>query len=113
MLDIYKGKYNQFLCTNSLETDVSSQSGITFQIKETLDEDDDVLIELKNTGAGGGDTEIAEVDYTKSSHRLKFDASDVDSIEVGYYWGEAKIIISGKEYMFYQTRVNIHPVAVA
>jgi hypothetical protein len=113
MLNIYKGKYNQFLCTNSLETDVSSQTGITFQIKEILDEDAAVLVELKNIAAGGSDNEIAEVDYTKSSHRLKFDASDVDTIEVGYYWGEAKIIIGGKEYMFYQVRVKINAVAVA
>ena len=113
MLEIYINRYNQFLCTNSLQTDISSQSGIVFQIKETLDETAEVLVELKNTGAGGGDTEIAEVDYNVGSIRLKFNADIVDDINEGYYWGEAVVTISSKEYILFQTKINILPVAVA
>lgn len=113
MLEIYKNRYNQFLCTNSLETDIDAQSGIVFQIKETLDEDAEVLVELQNTGAGGGDTEIAEVDYTIGSLRLKFSAAKVETIDEGYYWGEAVVTISSKEYILFQTKVLILPVAVA
>lgn len=112
MLEIYKNRYNQFLCTNSLETNISAQTGITFQIKETLDEDATVLVELQNLAAGGSDNEIAAVDYTIGSIRLKFNASKVETIEEGYYWGEAIVTISSNEYVLFQVRVNILPVLV-
>lgn len=112
MLEVYKNRYNQFLCTNSLETNISAETGITFQIKETLDESATVLVELQNTAAGGSDNEIAEVDYAVGSLRLKINASDVETITKGYYWGEAKVILSSKPYVLFQVRIHILPIAV-
>ena len=112
MLNIYKGKYNQFLCENSEETDIDG-GAITLQIKTELTETATALVKLQNTAAGGGDTEILEVDYTIGSFRLKFAADLFDDIDIGYYWAEAKIIISSVEYMLFQTKVNVLPTAVA
>ena len=112
MIEIYKNRYNQFLCTNALETSITG-GAITFQIKESLDEDATVLVELQNTAAGGGDGEIQDVDVSKGTIRLKINADVVDTIETGFYWGEAKVVISTKPYVLFQVRVVINPILVS
>ena len=112
MIEIYKNRYNQFLCTNALETSITG-GAITFQIKESLDENATVLVELQNTAAGGGSTEIEDVDLSKGTIRLKINASDIETIENGYYWGEAKVIISTKPYVLFQVRIIVKPILVS
>lgn len=112
MIELYINTYNQYLCTDSNQTDLDTQTGIEFVIKEELDDDADALLTLQNTAAGGGDSEIEEVDYTIGSLRLKIDANDFSLLDIGLYWGEATVIISSKTYVLFQTRVEIKPTAV-
>ena len=111
MLEIDIGRYNQFLCTNRLQTNING-GAITFQIKKTLDPDDSVLVELKNTGAGGGPTEIEDVDLSIGSIRLKIQEALTENINAGWHWGEAMVTISGEDYLLFQTPVKMEKVLI-
>ena len=111
MIEIYIGRYNQVLCTNRLQTDITG-AAITFQIKRTLDPNESVLVELKNTAAGGGSTEIEDVDLSIGSIRLKMQEAQTASLNAGWYWGEAKATISSEDYLLFQTPVKIEKVVI-
>ena len=108
---MYIGRYNQFLCTNRLLTDIAG-AAITFELKKNLDPNEAALFQLQNTGAGGGSDEIEDVDLSISSIRLKVQEAMTADLDAGWYWGEAKAVISGEDYLLFQTKVKLEKVAI-
>jgi len=111
ILEINKNRYNQILFTNPELTPITG-AAITFQIKADVDEDLPALVEKKNTAAGGDDTEIEDVALDIGTFRVKIDAVDTSTMDVGTYWCEVKAIISSKPYLLFQLKCKLQEVLI-
>jgi len=94
------------LCTDSNQTDITG-AAITFQIKDSIDESATILVEKQNTAAGGGSDEIEDVDLSIGSFRVKIDAVDTINFTEGYYYCEAKAVISTKPYVLFLIKIKL------
>lgn len=82
---------------NGVPLDLTGAS-IYFSVKETADSAD-VLFQLKNTAAGGGDTQIEVVDIDEGLLLIKGDRNNTIEIERRYCFCDCYVSISGKDYI--------------
>lgn len=108
---MYIGRYNQVLCTSRLQTPITG-AAITFELKKNLNPDESAIFQLQNAGAGGGPDEIEDIDLSIGTIRLKIQETMVADLDAGWYWGEAKAVISGEPYLLFQTQVKLEKVVI-
>lgn len=85
---------------------------LVFQAKTELSTGASVLFELKNETAGG--TGIEDVSGLVSGiYKLHITPDHLTGLDVGSkYWGETKMILSGKETTIFRERIVIMPSMV-
>jgi len=85
-------------------------ASLVFQIKISLDKNAAVLVERKNTAAGGGTTEIEDSDLTNGEYKVHLLPEHV--ADIGKFFCETKMTLSSKESTIFQKRFNVLPVVI-
>lgn len=85
-------------------------AALVFQIKISLDKNAAVLVERKNTAAGGDATEIEDSDLTNGEYKVHLLTTHVPVI--GKFFCETKMTLSGKDATIFQKRFNVLPVVI-
>lgn len=88
-------------------------AALVFQAKLTLDTGATALFELKNTAAGGNDSQISEYDLTSGIYDVHITPTNLTGLSIGgTYWVETKMTLAEKDITIFQEQIVILPSLV-
>ncbi len=85
-------------------------AALVFQIKASLDINAAIMIERKNTAAGGNATEIEDSDLGNGEYKVHLLPANVPNI--GKFFCETKMTLAAKDSTIFQKRFNVVPVVI-
>ena len=83
----------------AVDLTAGGNASITWSLKEKSS-DAAVLFDRQNTEAGGGDTEIVEVDYSSGTFSVLLVAANTSALEPGMYVFDLEIFTGTTEYTY-------------
>jgi hypothetical protein len=113
-VDVYQDRHITLKITtkNPITKVVANIAGaaLVFQIKISLDKNAAVLVERKNSAAGGDASEIEDSDLGNGEYKVHLLPEHV--ADIGKFFCETKMTLTLKEATIFQKRFNVVPVVI-